>query len=626
MKKKIKLLSSLLLLNFTFSFAQLNIYVSPNGSPGNNGLTINTPVKTIQQAKDIVRNNISPTMANDIIVNILGGTYTLDQPLVFDANDSGRNGKKIIYKAYQNQIPYISSAKVYNSNQWTLSDPAKNIWEISIGSLYSRQLYTNVKKLKRARSEINYGLMESTKGYFSFCNTNSYSNWNSGPKPARDLEVVSNNEWKSNRVPIQSICGPQLIVHDTIWKKNDGGHLKCKGELWLENAYQLLDMPDEWYIDRPGNNNPNILYLKTHDNNPPANVIIPQLETLISGSGVDNIVFDGLVFQYTNWNEPSEFVSDISSNKGLCIVQADWFYNVVSNTAAPQGKIISAAVKFYGSNNITFKNNTFEHIGSIGLQFLQNCTNNLICNNTFKDICASAISIGNPEHLGAESNIIKNNLIDSIATEYKGSIGIFVALAKKTQITNNEIRNFPYSGISVGYNWTSDPTKNLDKNIISYNKIDCSNQSQSMNDTGAIYTLGMQGTDATGERTIISNNYIINYRKRYGAIYLDQGSTNIEIENNVIELENTSPFTDNYVNWIIPTYYDAHNIYGNNNYFSSQYPFNPLNPPPFDPNYPSLPSSNIYISTTTNTVISSANASSVTAIKNASGIQSSTCP
>jgi hypothetical protein len=131
-----------------------------------------------------------------------------------------------------------------------------------------------------------------------------------------------------------------------------------------------------------------------------------------------------------------------------------------------------------------------------------------------------------------------------------------------------------------------------------------------MNDTGAIYTLGTQGTDSIGSRTRINDNYIINYRKRLGAIYLDQGSSNIDIEKNVIEL--ASPLVlpdDEFVNWFTYSGYDTHNIYCNNNYFSQNYP-TPLTRPIFPPLSPPKPlPTNINISSSNNLIINPANSS-----------------
>ena len=73
-------------------------YVSKNGDDGNPG-TKDAPFKTIQAAKDAVR-NVNRQMQGDIVVNIMAGTYYLDETLDFSNEDSAYNGHKIIYMRY----------------------------------------------------------------------------------------------------------------------------------------------------------------------------------------------------------------------------------------------------------------------------------------------------------------------------------------------------------------------------------------------------------------------------------------------------------------------------------------------------------------------------------------------
>src|SRR5262249_55750017 len=77
---------------------------------------------------------------------------------------------------------------------------------------------------------------------------------------------------------------------------------------WIENAYELLDQPGEWYLDltmhlisyipRPGEN------LAT------SRVVAGGLESVMRGDGtldapVHDIEFDGLTFAYTTWLAPN---------------------------------------------------------------------------------------------------------------------------------------------------------------------------------------------------------------------------------------------------------------------------------------------------------------------------------
>ena len=288
------------------------------------------------------------------------------------------------------------------------------------------------------------------------------------------------------------------------------------------------------------------------------------------------------------------------------------------NAGSEIAKLVPGAITFTNSEYITLRNNTFRHLGSTGLLFDKGCHKNLICNNIFTDISGSGICIGNNEQNASLSteNSITNNLIENIANEYMGSIGIFVMAAQNTTIEYNELRNFPYSGISVGWGWGKIEGFNTLANKITHNKIDCT--LQSMNDTGAIYMLGKQGKCdmiTTTLQTEMHDNYIINFNRRYGAIYFDQGSSFINSHDNVVENN-----VGGSANWSVISDSLTYGIKLYNNYYS--------------PGYMTIPVQNNVCSETivgshivqNNTAISSSNTAIVTSIKNAAGrIASTNC-
>lgn len=201
----------------------------------------------------------------------------------------------------------------------------------------------------------------------------------------------------------------------------------------------------------------------------------------------------------------------------------------------------------------------------------------------FNQICASAITFGYSDYVNSDasnSNLIENNLIDTIGTEYKSSVAILIISAKNTIIKNNEIVNFPYTGISLGWGWgdgwclPNTNCYNFGKNQIFRNKIDCSGQK--MSDGGAIYFLDSQGIDDNIiNRTEVMENYIINYKMGSGAIYCDKGSRRINVTNNLIESTGTLTPSEGFVNfvgdffWFTVSFEQAEDISFSDNYFSS---------------------------------------------------------
>ena len=71
-------------------------------------------------------------MQNDIVVYLRGGTYALTNTLTFTPVDSGNNGHKVSYRAYESESPVISGGKSITG--WTLHDGSKNIWQASVAA------------------------------------------------------------------------------------------------------------------------------------------------------------------------------------------------------------------------------------------------------------------------------------------------------------------------------------------------------------------------------------------------------------------------------------------------------------------------------------------------------------
>ena len=128
-------------------------FVDPvNGNDGNSG-TKEEPFLSIERARDAAQ-TISYQMDGDIIVNLLGGTYDYSEmDLTFTAQDSGKNGYYIVYRAPSGELPVINGGKQING--WTLFDSEKNIYRAPAEHIQSRQFYVNGIRATRARKDID---------------------------------------------------------------------------------------------------------------------------------------------------------------------------------------------------------------------------------------------------------------------------------------------------------------------------------------------------------------------------------------------------------------------------------------------------------------------------------------
>ena len=176
--------------------------------------------------------------------------------------------------------------------------------------------------------------------------------------------------------------------------------------------------------------------------------------------------------------------------------------------------------------------------------------------NTIHDISATAVIVGSWRY-STESDpdtlcrgiVVEDNLIRGVGQEFMSSPAIGVYYAKDVYILSNDIKDTPYTGITLGWGWGL-PVPNVlecgNYRVIGNRIEDTMRERQ---DGGAIYTLGYLNN------SLIAENYIIDSPDN-GAIYLDSGSASISIRNNVFKdcarwlftgMQENVVVTDNYV-------------------------------------------------------------------------------
>src|SRR5262249_38375027 len=140
----------------------------------------------------------------------------------------------------------------------------------------------------------------------------------------------------------------------------------------VENAFELLDQPGEWYLDRPAHT---VYYIpRSGETMSSAKVEAPVLQKLVTGSNVHDVVFNGLQFSYATWLRPSSDTGFSEIQAGYTITGTTGYKTQGLCTFAPDGTCPygawtkeSANVSLSYSTNVQFTNNGFVHLGAAGL-------------------------------------------------------------------------------------------------------------------------------------------------------------------------------------------------------------------------------------------------------------------
>ncbi len=514
--------------------AQHEFHVAPDGDDDSAG-SVDAPFRTLERAQRAVR-EVNQGMTQDIHVYLHEGTYRLDETLTFKPGDSGFNGFAVVYRNVPGERAVVSGGSVVSN--WRLHDAEKGIWVAPAPpGVGFRQLYVDGKRAIRARSSqgLPVGTEKRASGY-SLPN-DSMSTW----RNVDQLEFVFREQWREPRCLVASIDGTSITMQQPGWAMCNSWGIytsvfNVDYPIYIENAYELLDQPAEWYLDRAEDK----VYLIPFGSAPPGEieVIAPILERLIRFDGtaadpVHDIRVEGLVLCDATWDmgAPAYGYPSIQATVMGAAGQEN-VHGTLNEKHQVPGNITLA-----GAQNVKFIGNTFTRLGAVAVELVSACSDCQFIGNLFTETSGGAMQLGryNEPYLPSEETIrntlFENNYIHDVALDYRDHPAITCFFTDSTVIQHNEIERVPYSAISMGWGWGRLEEKNgqtiARNNQILNNHI--SNHMLLMEDGSAIYCLGWQ------PELLIEGNHIHDTGAVISpGIYLDRGCRYMTVRNNVI--------------------------------------------------------------------------------------------
>ena len=580
MKKTFIYLSFIIFLGWFPSLFAGEIYVSLQGNDKNSG-TKEAPFYTlnraIKQAREWRRLN-RPEVAGGIYIRLEEGVYAQRNSLFLRPEDSGTPDSPTVICAVDGAHPVISGGVAVTGWKRGCNHPAipeklrQKIWSAEaplIGNrrVETRQMWVNGHKVQRAAQfpggglerMIDFNPEEQTITIPVSQSVNPKRLQNAG-----QLEMIVHQRWAIAILRVKSIDAKdgQAVVrfHEPEshlefahpWPQPVIGGEKGNSSFCLTNALELLDQPGEWFQEYPSGT---IYYYPQADENmETAEVIIPALETLVTIDGtlsrpVKHIQFNGITFAHTSWMRPS-FQGHVTLQGGFPLLDA---YKLQEPGLPEKAELENqawiirpeTAIRVRGAEHIDFKHCTFRHLSSTGLDYEWAVTASSVEDCQFTDIGGTALLVGAFPDGGFETHVpfipadvrelcshitIRNNFISNVTNEDWGCVGIGAGYVRNMDISHNEVCHLNYSGICVGWGWTS-LESGMCNNRIEANYVH--HFARRLYDAGGLYTLSNQpGSVMRNNRIehLIEAPYATNDRAFY--IYLDEATDGYTMENN----------------------------------------------------------------------------------------------
>ncbi len=520
-----------------FVMGEYDLVVAPNGDDSNPG-TLEAPLKTIEKAKEILKGIAG---GDAVTVWFREGTYTIEDTLDFTSSDRSN----VLYRSYPDEEVLFSGAKEIGGSwsETTINGVKAFVTDMPVESEddYFRSLFKGDKRLPRsnypkegqfkvADPKTDEAVVPENEAQF-FTHSAVFYAHASDVKDfanAKDVDVRIMHFWCDELLPVHSVDAATGRVET---RKPTSMTVRVEDNYVFENVKEALSLPGEWYLDRAEGK----LYYIPEEGDTVENTVLYAgvTEKLMSFRGAKNIAFQGMDFVRTDWDH----VGKEGTHSGKAFDESHPLYkNLEYGAVHPQAAFETpAAINISASDGIDFTDCRFENISYTAVKFEQATVNCNITSSMFNEIGANAVFIHGDFVVPATTKNINvtDCHISSYGRIFNNAIGILLTHAIDCDLTNNEIHDGWYTGISVGWNWGYAPNSTNNINISNNLIYDIGNGW--LSDMGAIYTLGIQPD------TVIRGNVIYNVgcdEGRYGyggwGVYLDEGSSGILVENNLV--------------------------------------------------------------------------------------------
>jgi hypothetical protein len=522
------------------------LYVSPDGNDLSDGSKAN-PVRTLETAQAKAREIRTKHPGKNIRVILSEGTWHIAKPLEFTSADGGSGKSKVTWEGMPEGKTIISGGVEITG----FKDAGYGIWWAPVdSSLVMEQLYVDGIRAVRARTPNETDSMPRfylTKSTWIYNPDSTVRNITMGLQdkgslqclmPVGEFEVLVFKDWTVSRFHVSSLNNdpaelylkPPFALFDGPYNSIFAGNAS-RYSCILEGDPSFIDQPGEWALDKLASR----LYYKPLPGQTPDNVsvVAPVSQQLIILKGTREKPVSGLSFKNIAF-EIAAYLLPPFNHDGM---QAGYYYPGNTEETGRPG-LIPPAIHLIWSDHCLVSGGSLRLSGGNGIYMDEGCHGNRIENMTIEEIGGNGIMNGltfdpkNDSIALPVDNIITGCTVTRTGAAFQGSVGIWLGFCARTEVSECQIFNVPYTGISVGWQWNPLPTSSRENRILN-NTIH--HAMQMLGDGGGIYTLGFQpGSVIRGNTIHDILRSELNHASDNNGMFIDEGSKGYIIEGNTI--------------------------------------------------------------------------------------------
>ena len=488
------------------------VYVSPEGSDNNDG-SYAAPLKTINAAKNKVREIMKKGMTGDIEVVLKDGTYA--ENITFTDEDSGLGHYKVIYKNEEGASPVVYGGNVVSG--WEKYDD--KIYKTHVGGEEFHVLTENGELSTKARfPNTDYAYVaenaQNTQTSFYYAKDLGMPNvrdksglevycWGGGGIAwAADILKASKFEPASRFIEMESKASYNMTVNSRFY---------------LQGALEFLDVPGEFYYDKK---NGDLYYYPKNLPIEEQEIAIPAQHNFIEFIGeskdkpVRNIKVEGIEFNTCDRNYDGIFMQ-CARNIEIDSVR---LLNIGGN---------GVSINYYAYAN-RIKNSEIGNIGNHGVTMSNYINNDLVTTmygkyNEVKNCeiysVGRYIGHGSGINIGTGYNTVANCLIRD-----GHRMGINLSSPRPGTLIGKTVEGMVLDRSNVRL------VTHSQNNHLMFNELyDVMNDSQ---DGGAIYSWGGD------ENNVVAYNHIHDTMTPFSeghGIYLDDAADVFTVKKNIVD-------------------------------------------------------------------------------------------